>query len=292
MIQTSDLDQRGLEAPLVLAVLEANVTGVDITDDPVAAVMGELVVADEDAPDGQLVIAQVERRNSGEGIRLRRTATSVNFSTYFDDEGSPVYPNAKLFLQVAAAGPRIPYTIGATGGGFNNWTIDDGDQAAAVNGIVTGDHFLLAIATPAVQATAAAGGRHATRGSAGGANALTATTTVAGGRHATRGSAGGANALTATTTVAGGRHATRGSATGTNGQELPDGAWVRTVDGDVLDEICWRHYGREDAVPAVLGANPGLSEQGPALAGGLIVALPDLPDPEPVMAAVRLWDDA
>ena len=146
----------------------------------------------------------------------------------------------------------------------------------------------------ATTATATAGGRHATRGSAAGTNAPTTATATADGRHTTRGSATGTNTAQPTTATAGGRHATRGSATGTNGQglQLPDGAWVRTVDGDVLDEICWRHYGREDAVPAVLVANPGLSEQGPALAGGLIVALPDLPDPAPVMAAVRLWDRA
>ena len=23
--------------------------------------------------------------------------------------------------------------------------------------------------------------------------------------------------------------------------EIPDGAWVRTVEGDVLGELCWRH---------------------------------------------------
>ncbi|MCY4119972.1 MAG: tail protein X [Acidobacteria bacterium] len=40
---------------------------------------------------------------------------------------------------------------------------------------------------------------------------------------------------------------------GALGVELPAGAYV-TSNGDVLDEICWRHYGREGAVPHVLAA--------------------------------------
>ncbi|MCY4121305.1 MAG: tail protein X, partial [Acidobacteria bacterium] len=35
---------------------------------------------------------------------------------------------------------------------------------------------------------------------------------------------------------------------------MPPNAYL-TAEGDVLDEICWRRYGREDAVPAVLDAN-------------------------------------
>ena len=72
--------------------------------------------------------------------------------------------------------------------------------------------------------------------------------------------------------------------------EIPTGAWVRTVEGDVLDELCWRHYAREDAVPAVLNANPGLAALGPVLPPGRIVALPDLPPPARQVTAVRLWE--
>ena len=42
---------------------------------------------------------------------------------------------------------------------------------------------------------------------------------------------------------------------------------IRTTDGDVLDEVCWRHYGREEAVPAVLAANPGLTAAHAVLPG-------------------------
>ena len=388
MIQTSDFDQRGLEAPLVLAVLEADVSPLnseddDLTADPATVVMGELVVADATAPNGRLVIAQVERHNDGAAIRLRRTADDAHFSVYFDNEGSPVYPTAKLFVQIAAEGPRIAYSIGRTGGGYNNWTLDEAAQAAAVDGIGTGDRFLLAIAVPAVQTTGTATGRHASRGStAGTAGALPQITTAAAGRHATRGSAAGtAGVLPQTTTAVTGRHATRGLATGiatapppevaidtpaqrvdggavlqlavtgaaaivsyawtadpevgafsdptadkpawtapASGQveqtvtvavtvtddlgatavasvvitirpdEIPAGAWVRTVEGDVLDELCWRHYGHEGAVPAVLDANPGLAALGPVLPPGRIVALPDLPEPARRTTSVRLWE--
>lgn len=65
---------------------------------------------------------------------------------------------------------------------------------------------------------------------------------------------------------------------------------VRSVDGDVLDELCWRHYGREDAVPAVLAANPGLADAaGPVLEAGVSIVLPELPPAPELEGAVQLW---
>lgn len=63
----------------------------------------------------------------------------------------------------------------------------------------------------------------------------------------------------------------------------------RTLDGDVLDWICWRYYGRQGgAVEAVLAANVGLAERGPIYPAGVLVTLPDLA--EPVIQPTRLWD--
>lgn len=62
-----------------------------------------------------------------------------------------------------------------------------------------------------------------------------------------------------------------------------------TADGDVLEEICWRRYGREDAVPHVLAANPGLADGDPVLPGGKVLVLPDLPRLPPTL---RLWTAA
>lgn len=62
-----------------------------------------------------------------------------------------------------------------------------------------------------------------------------------------------------------------------------------TIDGDMVDAVCRRHYGRRrGAVEAVLAANPGLAAQGPLLPAGVEILLPDLPDPAPPVE--RLWD--
>jgi phage tail protein X len=63
-----------------------------------------------------------------------------------------------------------------------------------------------------------------------------------------------------------------------------------TRDGDMLDWICWRHYGaREGAVELVLDANPGLAARPIVLDAGVTIVLPELPSPSP-QPLVRLWD--
>lgn len=64
----------------------------------------------------------------------------------------------------------------------------------------------------------------------------------------------------------------------------------RTVDGDVLDQVCLRHYGHVGNVEVVLDANPGLSAVGAVLPAGVEIELPELPDSEREIDAVRLWD--
>lgn len=69
------------------------------------------------------------------------------------------------------------------------------------------------------------------------------------------------------------------------------GVRYRTRDGDSLDAICWRHYGRQaGAVEAVLEANPGLSEVGPVLPAGFVIGLPELPQRAREIETVSLWD--
>lgn len=61
-------------------------------------------------------------------------------------------------------------------------------------------------------------------------------------------------------------------------------------DGDMLDWICWRHYGTSDgAVELVLNANPGLALQPAVLTAGVTMVLPELPTPSQ-RPTVRLWD--
>ena len=141
-LTTGDWDGTGYQPPVVLALLEAAVSGEDLTVDPVTPVSGSLVVA------SNLTISKVSRP-SATAVRLFRTNDSGGLSVYFDNEGSPVYPDAKLSIVIDDADrSQVPFTIGSTGFGFNNWTLDNAGQQALLGGISTGDRFVLAIAEP------------------------------------------------------------------------------------------------------------------------------------------------
>ncbi|WP_410698121.1 tail protein X [Citrobacter freundii] len=65
---------------------------------------------------------------------------------------------------------------------------------------------------------------------------------------------------------------------------------VRAMQGDTLDAICARYYGRiEGVVETVLWANPGLSELGVILPHGTAIELPEI-DSAPKTETVNLWD--
>lgn len=65
---------------------------------------------------------------------------------------------------------------------------------------------------------------------------------------------------------------------------------IRTRQGESVDALCWRHYGRTlGAVEAVLLANPGLARHGLVLPQGLLVLMPDL-KATPKKTTVTLWD--
>ncbi len=62
-----------------------------------------------------------------------------------------------------------------------------------------------------------------------------------------------------------------------------------TIDGDTLDWICWRFYGRQSvAAEAVLAANPGLAAHGVDYEAGMEITLPVLSVPK--RAPMRLWE--
>lgn len=64
----------------------------------------------------------------------------------------------------------------------------------------------------------------------------------------------------------------------------------RTSQGDTLDWICWKFYGQQSgAVELVLDANPGLGDQGPIYPAGLVLVLPELPQPASEVQPLRLW---
>ncbi|TRX75268.1 tail protein X [Pseudomonas mangiferae] len=68
---------------------------------------------------------------------------------------------------------------------------------------------------------------------------------------------------------------------------------VRSQQGDTLDRLCWRHYGRTAGITEqVLEANPGLAHLGPLLPTGHPISLPDVMTAAsaPERATVNLWD--
>lgn len=68
-------------------------------------------------------------------------------------------------------------------------------------------------------------------------------------------------------------------------------ASLRAQQGDTVDAICWRHYGRTAGVTeAVLDANPGLADLGTVLPHGHLVTLPAAPPAAIERQVVNLWD--
>ncbi len=68
-------------------------------------------------------------------------------------------------------------------------------------------------------------------------------------------------------------------------------ASVRAQQGDTVDAICWRHYGRTaGVVEQVLEANPGLADHGPVIPNGTLITLPDAAPQAERRQMVNLWD--
>ncbi|MGV8924802.1 MAG: tail protein X [Ewingella sp.] len=65
---------------------------------------------------------------------------------------------------------------------------------------------------------------------------------------------------------------------------------VIALQGETLDALCYRHYGRTaGVVEAVLAANRGLADLGNVLPHGTAVTLPDV-ETAPTSETVQLWD--
>lgn len=65
---------------------------------------------------------------------------------------------------------------------------------------------------------------------------------------------------------------------------------IYALQGDTVDEICFRWYGRtQQVVELVYAANTGLAEMGPVLPHGYAVELPELPASS-MSETLNLWD--
>lgn len=62
----------------------------------------------------------------------------------------------------------------------------------------------------------------------------------------------------------------------------------RSIQGEMVDQICADHYGDTAMTEAVYEANPGLAALGPVLPRGTLIKLPAAPAPAP-RQIVRLW---
>lgn len=65
---------------------------------------------------------------------------------------------------------------------------------------------------------------------------------------------------------------------------------VRAIQGDTVDRICYRIYGKTAGVTeAVYEANPGLADIGPIIPTGTLVKVPEVTT-KPTKATVQLWN--
>lgn len=68
-------------------------------------------------------------------------------------------------------------------------------------------------------------------------------------------------------------------------------ASTRAHQGDTIDAICWRFYGRTaGVVEQVLDANPGLANHGPVLPNGTLINMPEAATQPAQRQLVNLWD--
>lgn len=66
----------------------------------------------------------------------------------------------------------------------------------------------------------------------------------------------------------------------------------RSLQGDTLDLICYRHYGEvEGVVEQVMEANPSLADSGPVIAENTLVVLPKIAiAASNTKTSIQLWD--
>jgi phage tail protein X len=63
----------------------------------------------------------------------------------------------------------------------------------------------------------------------------------------------------------------------------------RTSDGDVLDTLCYQHYGHlNGTLELVMLHNPGLADEPQPYRAGVLITFPEIPPA--TIETVELWD--
>jgi phage tail protein X len=66
---------------------------------------------------------------------------------------------------------------------------------------------------------------------------------------------------------------------------------IISLQGDTVDLVCWRVYGRtHGALEAVFAANPGLADYGVVLPLGTVIEMPELAHASPSTPLLQLFD--
>ena len=152
-LRINDWVQTGYRNPVILVLLEGDISGDRVTANPASAALANQ--GDLSVDGANLIIGYLERFSAGATARLER-ASGDALHDVFSDSGSPMYPNAVLFIQTTDDGVSL-YEAGSAGFNFANFALRTGESADPFNDIVTGTRFLLAIAEPVEDLTVDAG---------------------------------------------------------------------------------------------------------------------------------------
>lgn len=72
---------------------------------------------------------------------------------------------------------------------------------------------------------------------------------------------------------------------------MPTATTVRSQQGDTVDLVAFRHYGRTaEVTEAVLAANPGLADLGIVLPTNTAIVMPIVEERARDVTGIRLWE--
>ena len=118
-LRIDDWVQTGYRNPVILVLLEGDITGNRVTASPASAALANQ--GDLSVDGANLIIGALERYSAGATVRLDRVSGDA-LSSVFSNSGTPTYPNAVLFIQTTDGGVSL-YDIGSVGFTFANFSL-------------------------------------------------------------------------------------------------------------------------------------------------------------------------